>query len=363
MAGRPQKQILDEIVKEQGKSGQLGKKLKANKARNWLLSLTLNSFAKLDENEPRSDIEETIVNAFRNSPAYTEEELKELGRTYKSIPGQARKDLFPGKFADLDTKTKYSLQDLNKDLPKIKEDILKEKNVLDVDVQAIHDGTAAASDFPMVSRDVAVEHGGTMLVAVAPNTTPPNPRYTIKAVSFRCNDETGTDFLGSDEPFWIFGSLGLGTAVTTRSQTFGDVDTGESRTFGANEGCIWGQNCLPQDFPEGEVGTHIQLWEHDHGDPAKIQAGVAAAFAAAAGILAATGVAAWVAAVVAGVGAVLQWLLGFLDDDHLADQTFVYTRQVVEDQLKKAGQSFNVVRRFIGNGGDYTLTTKVTRFA
>ena len=363
MAGRQQERILDDIVKGQGKSGQLGKKLRANKARNWLLSLTLNSLAKLDENAPLSDIEETIVNAFRKSPAYTEEELKELGRTYKSMPGQARNDIFPGKFANLNTQTKYSLQDLNTDLPNINDEILRQKNVVNIDVQGIHDGTARRSDFPMVPKNVAIEHGGAMLVAVAPNTTPPNPRYTIKAVSFRCNEETGIDISGSDEPYWIFGSLGLGTAVTTRSQTFGDVDTGDTRVFLSNEGCIWGQDCLPQDFPEGEVGTLMQLWEHDDGDPAKVQAGVAVAFAAAAGILAATGVAAWVAAVTAGVGAVVQWLLGFLDDDHLADQTFVYTRQVVEDQLAKAGQSFDITRRFIGNGGDYTLTTRVTRFA
>jgi hypothetical protein len=249
------------------------------------------------------------------------------------------------------------------DAPDIVKSVLEMPNVTRVDVAAMHAGTAFASDFPMVSKDVLKAHGAAMLVAIAPNTMAPNPTYTIKATQFRCNDETGTDFLGSDEPFWIFGSLGAGTAVTTRSQVFGDVDSGESRTFGSNEGCIWGQNCLPQDFPEGEIGTLIQLWEHDFGDPKKIQAGVAAAFAAAAGILAATGVAAWIAAVVAGVGAVVQWLLGFLDDDHIADQTFVFTRQVVVDQLTKAGQSFNVVRRFTDGDGDYTLTIQVRRAA
>jgi hypothetical protein len=125
--------------------------------------------------------------------------------------------------------------------------------------------------------------------------TPPNPTYTIKATKFHCSDETGWDWLGSDEPYWIFGSLGAGIAVTTRSRTL------------------------------------IQLWEHDYGDPTAVKAGVAAAFAAAAGILAATGVAAWVAAIVAGVGAVVQWLLGFLDDDHIADQTFVFSRQTLPD--------------------------------
>jgi hypothetical protein len=161
--------------------------------------------------------------------------------------------------------------------------------------------------------------------------TPPNPTYTIKATKFHCSDETGWDWLGSDEPYWIFGSLGAGIAVTTRSRIFEDVDSGDTFTFDANDGCIWGQDCTPQDLPEGEIGTLIQLWEHDYGDPTAVKAGVAAAFAAAAGILAATGVAAWVAAIVAGVGAVVQWLLGFLDDDHIADQTFVFSRQTLPD--------------------------------
>lgn len=200
------------------------------------------------------------------------------------------------------------------------------KNVTNLDIKAIHDGSATLKDFPLVPKNILQEHGSAMLVAIAPNVTPPNPRYTIKATSFRCNDrQTDSIFGPSNEPYRIFGSLGGGTAVTTRSHIFDDVDSGESRTFSSTEGCIWGQNCAAQDLPDGEIGSLIQLWEHDEGNVDKIKAGVAAAFAAAAGILAATGVAAWVGAVVAGVGVVVRWLLGFLDDDHIADQTFVFS--------------------------------------
>lgn len=104
----------------------------------------------------------------------------------------------------------------------------------------------------------------------------------------------------------------------------------------------------------------VQLWEHDEGNPEKVRAAVAAAFAAAAGILTASGVAAWIGAVVAGVGAVVQFLLGFLDDDHIADQTFVFTRQVIEDQLHKVGQVFSVSRKFTDGDGDYSLKIDVT---
>lgn len=120
---------------------------------------------------------------------------------------------------------------------------------------------------------------------------------------------------------------------------------------------------MPQPLPQGEIGTLIQLWEHDSGDPEKVKSQVAAAFAAAAGILTATGAAAWVGAVVAGVGTVVQWLLSFLDEDHIGDQTIVFTRQTLIDQAGKVGSSFEVTRRFTDGDGDYTLTLEVAHLA
>lgn len=360
--GRDQGKILSDLVGGQGKGAKFQRKLKANKERNWLLAVTLNAFSKFDAGASLSDLETVIIDAFRRN-GVGDAEMRNHGALYDRLSPQDKNAFFPGKFAKLTRQTDYAVSNLQSDLPGIESNILAAPNAANIDVAAIHAGTAHLSDFPMPRLDVLREHGSGVMRAVAPTRQPPNPQYTIKATSFRCNDETGTDWWGSDEPFWIFGSVGLGTAVTTRSHVFGDVDTGDSRTFASGEGCIWGQNCLPQDFPEGEVGSLISLWEHDYGDPERIRAGVAAAFAAAAGILAATGVAAWVAAVVVGVGAVIQWLLGFLDDDHIADQTIVFTRQVLQDQLAKVGQQFNMSRRFTDGDGDYTLQINVRRAA
>ncbi len=362
MAARASEKILEGLVKGQGKEAKFRRKLTANKERNWLLGLMLHSFAKLNENAPLTDLEKGIVDAFRQH-GFSDAELKQHGRLYRQMPTQLRDSMFPGKFAGMNAQTKYTFSDLKADAPTIVKSVLSMPNVTNVNVEAIHAGTAHPSEFPMVPKNMLQEHGAAMFVALAPNTTQPNHKYTIKATQFHCNDETGTDFFGSDEPYWIFGSLGQGTAITTRSQTFGDVDTGDTRNFAANEGCIWGQNCAAQDFPEGEVGTLISLWEHDHGDPAKIQAGIAAAFTAAEGILATTGVAAWVAAVVAAVASVIQWLLKFFDDDHIADQTFVFTRQMVEDQLKKVGQSFTITRLLTDGDGSYTVKIGVSLVA
>jgi hypothetical protein len=357
---RDRKKILDELVNGRGKSEKTKKKLIKNKERNWFLALTLNSFAKADEGAELTDVESAIVTAFRE--AGLEDDVKEHGRLYKELPEQARRDFFPGKFANLNTKSKYTADDLKADLPQIEEAILSQPNAVNIDVEAIHAGNAHERDFPTPSKAVLQEYGSGILRAVEPNTTPPNPQYTIKATRFRCNEETGPDWWGSDEPYWIFGSTAGGTSSTSRSQTFGGIDTGDSASFQSNDGCIWGTDCAPHDFPGGEIGVHIELWEHDYGDPSRIQAGVATAFAAAAGVLVALGVTAWIGAVVAGVGAIIGWLLTFLDEDHIADWTYVFSRQVLENRLTKSGSTFDLLPRFTDGDGDYTLTVRAQRF-
>jgi hypothetical protein len=55
------------------------------------------------------------------------------------------------------------------------------------------------------------------------------PNCTVRAMSFKCVDESGIDWTGSDEPFWVFSSVDpQGTTLATnRSKVFGDVDSRE----------------------------------------------------------------------------------------------------------------------------------------
>jgi len=363
---REKGKILDEIVNGKGKQAKFRKKFAKNKERNWLLALTLNSFAKVDEGESLSDVENTIVEAAREA-GLGEDEIKEHGRLYKQLPEQARRDFFPGKFAQFNTKTKYTADELKSDLPRIEESIFRQPNAVNIDLEAIHAGEAHERDFPLPSKEVLVEYGGSAILrAVAPNSTPPNPTYTIKAVEFLCNDETLVDWWGSDEPYWIFNST-TGVAVTTsRSHIFKDaeeVDTGTKRSFLPTEGCLWGPTCAPSDFPGGEIGVHIELWEHDYGDPAEIQKYVGWAFSGAAAVLKLFGATSWIGTVVDAVGSVIVWFLGFIDEDHIGDWTFVFTRQVLEDRLVKVGNVWTQRPRFTDGDGDYTLTVSAQRFA
>jgi hypothetical protein len=363
MAPRPPEQILNEILQRKGKGAVMRRKLAANRPRNWLLALTLHSFTKFADGVPLTDLEQSIVTGFQHN-GFSNAEIKQHGQAAKAIPQQVRKELFPDRFARLRPgQDGYSMADLKNDVAEIVKSFRAMPNVVDVDVEAIHAGRATRAEF-RTDRATLREHASGALVAIEPSAAAPPGRYTIKATRFRCIDRASDSIFGpSNEPYWVFGSTDGDKAKATRSSVFGDVDSGESRNFSATDGIMWGLNGAAQALPDGEVGALISLWEHDEGDPKKIQEGVAAAFAAAAAILIASGVAAWVGAVVAGVGAVVHWLLGFMDDDHIADQTFTVSGPVIAKQITTVGGSIDIVKRFADGDADYELTVKVTRAA
>ncbi len=355
--------VLRQIVNDDSKDAGLGHKLRINKDRNWLLALILNSYANAVAGQVATDLESAIVKAFDDVGFGPE--MRDQGRLYAGMSATVRSQLFPGKFGRLAPGATYTSTDLAADLPEIQQSILTMPNATDIDVVGVHSGAVARADFRRPRPSVVASHASELLRAVQPdapgdvNTDP----FSIKATSFHCTDETGIDWLGSDEPYWIFGSIGAGVAVTTKSKVFGDIDSGDDANFDAGEGWLWGQQGAAAPLPADDIGILVSLWEHDDGDPTKVKAAVAGAFAAAAAVLAISGAASWVGAVVAGVGAVVQWLLSYLDDDHIADQTFIFSRQTILDQIGKIGQSFNVTRQFTDGDGDYTLTITVSHLA
>lgn len=362
MAPRSPDVILDGVLQRKGKGAAMRRKMAANRPRNWMLALTLHSFAKFAANGQLTDLERSIVTAYQKN-GFTDAEIKQHGKVAERLTDPVRKELFPDRYARMRLgKDSYSMTDLRTDAPDLVKSFRAMPNVVDVDVEAIHAGRAVVSDF-RPERNVLSEHASEGLIALEAAAAPPG-RYTIKATKFRCNDRAGDSIFGpSNEPFWVFGSTDGDKAKATRSQVFGDVDSGESRNFSGTDGVLWGLNGAAQGLPEGEVGVLVSLWEHDEGNPEKIQKGVAAAFAGAAGILVATGVAAWVGAVVAAVGGVVHWLLGFLDDDHIADQVFTISGPLIAKQVTKVGASTELKRRFADGDADYELTVKITRVA
>ena len=96
-------------------------------------------------------------------------------------------------------------------------------------------------------------------------TCPTQPKYKVKAVSFHANDETGIDLVGSDEPYWVLCGVGLdGTQHCSASHVFGDIDTGDTASFGPTEGCMY-ISCAGGAAPLG-MGFSVQAWESDEAD-------------------------------------------------------------------------------------------------
>ena len=85
------------------------------------------------------------------------------------------------------------------------------------------------------------------------------PQFVVHAVSFKAVDETGWDWPGSDEVHWAFADW---DPFDSRATTvYGNVDTGETKTFRAVDRCI-----APQpDCSRGVSRVHfaVAAWEKD----------------------------------------------------------------------------------------------------
>jgi hypothetical protein len=87
------------------------------------------------------------------------------------------------------------------------------------------------------------------------DTRPSPRRYKVEALRFRAIDESGYDFLGSDEIIAIVRVPAHN--VLTASKIFGDVDGGETRSFARNQSCI---------LPIAGLNANFNVVRADHGD-------------------------------------------------------------------------------------------------
>lgn len=189
---------------------------------------------------------------------------------------------------------------------------------------------------------------------------PTQPKYTVKAVSFHANDETGVDWLGSDEPYWIFSSVGMsGTSTTTGSHVFGDIDTGDTASFSDTEGCLY-LSCTGGAAPFG-MGFSIQLWEEDLGYEPQNLKDTADAFSTLGGIVDQYTSASWASWGFFKVADTLNWIASWTGDDLIGSQIYAYDPAYLANRITTVGGSFTDTRTYSGGGGEYTMTVLVTR--
>jgi hypothetical protein len=176
-------------------------------------------------------------------------------------------------------------------------------------------------------------------------------RYLVRALKFRCGDESGYDWPGSDEPFWIFSTTdGNGNATSIKSQTFGDVDSGDVRSFRNenNRNVIWPAQGDSRGAA-GPIALSIQLWESDQGDSESIRKKTETALS----IAAATGVASWAAAV---PPVVRDAIAQFAGHDLMGSNTLLITELQLNRHLPNVGDSFTRKDHYGGSGGDIPWT-------
>ena len=212
------------------------------------------------------------------------------------------------------------------------------------------------------SARVVGESSETNNARQAVGVLPPCPaRYRISAVRFTAVDESGIDWTGSDEPYWIFNSVSNGGTATSRaSQVFEDIDPGDTQSFGSADSCLWGCASAGAPAPFG-VGLSVQLWEKDLGHVDQTLYDTAKAFQAAGPILSVTGPPAWVGAATSAMGTAMNFILGWADDDLLGSNTYAFSSGQLAASLPARGMSFSDTRTYQGGGATYTLTMQVTR--
>jgi hypothetical protein len=194
-------------------------------------------------------------------------------------------------------------------------------------------------------------------------------RYVVRIVKFTCVDESGYDWSGSDEPYWVFTATSSDHQVfSTRSKVFGDVDSGDTRPFARdnNRNVVWPRQraAAGGDAP---IALSIQLRESDQGDPEVILRKTKQAFTIA-GL--APGIGSWVRLA---PSIVQDKIARFAGDDLMGSKTLVFGGSQLARQLPNVGDRFIRKDRFGGSSGDlpwevaggpdYDLFTEVRRVA
>ena len=359
----------DDVLVGQGRAAKKRSKLVANRHRNWLIAVTTLACAKAKANQSLSDLEQHIVKSLR-SKEVGERLISAMAHVHAVTPAAQKRLVFPDRFAELKTTDSISFSDLAKEAPDLVRQTLQGPNVRVLDIDAIHAGRIRLREqmtLPPASLD---RYGSSVLRAVVadPPAAGGTPmagaaianRYTIKASSFRCLEES-SEWSDSDEVYWLFGSVAKGFEMTNGTKTYNGVDAGEALNLENDEGCFWGMDCQPHTFPEGDIGTVATLIEHDEGDQSDVLEGWTIAFTSATGVLTAAGVTAWVAAVVAAVGAVGAFFIELLADDHIADASWTFNKASINEVLDKHGGSYDVTQIFSDGDARYKLRIRVSR--
>lgn len=170
--------------------------------------------------------------------------------------------------------------------------------------------------------------------------------YIVRALKFTCVDESGPDWGGSDDPYWIFTALDPAAqqVKTTRSRVFGEVGPGETRLFPTNS-VVWPKQGDIGGAP-GPIALSVQLWEEDQGNAETTRKTTEKELASVGYLPQVTDWAAQVASIVQ------LSIVGALADEIMGAKTFLFQQSRLNKLLKNPGDSYTERFLFGGSSGD-----------
>jgi|KBSSwiStaDraftv2_1062776.scaffolds.fasta_scaffold332884_1 hypothetical protein len=175
--------------------------------------------------------------------------------------------------------------------------------------------------------------------------------YTVRILNFKCVDESGFDFLGSDEPCWMFTARDNGgNSNTCRSKEFSNVDSGDVINFQTdnNRNVVWPKKGAAAGAP-GPIGLSIQLWDIDQGNPDDIERKTERAFDLGSQVPV---VGEWVRRV---PSIVRDQISNFIGNDLMGSKTLLFPEARLRRRLPNVGSKFTQRHRLGGNSGDLPI--------
>jgi len=177
------------------------------------------------------------------------------------------------------------------------------------------------------------------------------PNYIVRILRFKCVDESGMDFLGSDEPCWMFTARDdRGNVSTSRSKEFSNIDSGDTVDFQAdnNRNVVWPKKGAASGAPP-PIALSVQLWDIDQGNPDDIERKTEKAFDLGSQ---APFIGEWVRRV---PSIVRDQISNFIGNDLMGSKTLFFPAARLRRRLPNVGSKFLDVQRLGGNSGDIPI--------
>ncbi|MCM2422907.1 hypothetical protein [Streptomyces sp. RKAG293] len=228
---------------------------------NLLLGVMLHAAARLEAGLELTDLEARMVAPLRL--LLSEEEVHDFGRVYREEnTARSTAAVLPQVLTVRTVADGYSMEDLVKDLPALREEILGQANVSVIDLNTSPQEGDSFDTAEFNAGQAAYGYGATLVTASRPPEQDPGVNASFVArvdmYSFLCEDESN-EWSGSDEIYWATSSVG---AFSARQELLtpvrGSVDKGEWHDFAANTTLYNGR-------VDTTLVCNISCWEEDDG--------------------------------------------------------------------------------------------------